>query len=313
MVAQAMTAPPLTVCVVCEDRPVDLAPLVAGLTNQNQGRGSFELVVVSAARVDLPSHELTVRVVDAAPGLSYGALHNLAWRSAASDKIAFLAPDLVPAPNWVAGMTSGLARGRRIVTGGWLPAAEAVRAGAPVRSSLWWSPRTLPVVTAQQLGCLRQDLEIIDGFDETEADPFVCDTLLAVRLSDAGADLYWARHAVAYHDVVETVPAHYTDSVRRMSKVLADHPRARARLLQGGILWHRRQTELLALILGLVLAPRDRRALLLVVPWVHERTFLTPLVGGARRKWAVLPGVLVRDLEEAWLTTSERLRPRRQR
>jgi hypothetical protein len=75
---------------------------------------------------------------------------------------------------------------------------------------------------------------------------------------------------------------------------------------------HRRHVEALLLVAGIVAAVvrRDRRALLLVLPWVHERTDLTPQAGGYRRKWIVLPGALAVDLHDAAAGLALRLRPR---
>jgi hypothetical protein len=202
-------------------------------------------------------------------------------------------------------------RGRRLVRGSWLPVADDVRAGKALEPGLLWSARTLGVATSDQLACLRSDLETVGGFDESRLDPDVCDTDLAARLVDSGVGPHWARHAVVYLRVVSSRLRDNRDRVRAISAVLADHPRARARLMPGGLFWHRYQPEALLLVASLVAATalRDRRALLLAVPWLHERTCLTPRVGGPRRKWVLLPGVLAMDLRETALTTKERLSP----
>jgi len=304
----------LSVCVVRRDGDPPIGPLLAALAEQSLGADSFEVVLVDAScngglDVSASAPELSIRVVDGASDLSHGALRNLAWRTARAGNVAFLAADLVPAPIWVASCEQALRRGRHLVRGSWLPASVGVSAGGAVPRTLWWSPRSLPVVTSEQMACRRADLELVGGFAEDVPDPDQCDTELAARLVDAGVDPVWARHAVVYHPVAPSSLLESRARVRRISTVLAEHPRARGRLLLGGVLWHRYQVTVLLLLAGLGLAGRDRRAMVLVLPWLHERTCLTPRAGGPRRRWALLPGVLVLDVAETGVTTYERLRP----
>ena len=90
--------------------------------------------------------------------------------------------------------------------------------------------------------------------------------------------------------------------------VLAQHPRARARLLLGGLFTRRSHAEALLAVAGVLLAGRDRRAALLAAPWLHERLCLTPAAGGNRRRCFVLPGVLAFDVYDATLATAARMR-----
>jgi hypothetical protein len=310
-VPAAAAAVQLSICVVRRDGDPPLEPLLASLAEQSVGADTFEIVLVDASRrggVEL-SPTLAIERVTCDADLSHGAMRNLAWRAASSDNIAFLAADLVPTTTWVEALVQALHRGRHLVRGNWLPASEDVSAGGAVPRALWWSRRSLPIVTSEQMACLRSDLERVNGFAEDLLDPDVCDTELATRLVDAGVDPVWARHAVVFHPVDRTGLGTSRARIQTITAVLAEHPRARGRLLLGGVLWHRYQVTVLLLLAGLGLARRDRRALVLALPWLHERTDLTPRAGGSRRRWALLPGVLALDIAETSLTTYERLRP----
>ena len=308
----------LSVCTVTRG-PARLAALVAALGEQSAGPETFELILVDAS-VDglaVPSHpDVTVQVLRADATTTDAALLDRAWRAAHGPSVAFLAPDLVPAPLWIEAMQRQLRRGRRVVSGSWLPLTEDLPQAGPASSGLWALNREVPVATLDQLGCLRADLEAIGGVPAI-ADPDVRDAELAARLVEAGADRSWARHAVVFHPVTSpdltSVLAERRDRTVRMLATLDEHPRARAHLMPAGVLPHRRHVEVLALVAGLLLAPRNRRAGLLALPWLYERGLLTPRAGGARRRWVVLPGVLAVDLHDAITALVARLRPRQPR
>lgn len=298
----------LSVCIVVPPDAPPLDTLLVALREQSAGPAALEVVLVGSPKYSVESAG-GLPIIKVTGAGSPGTLRNLAWRAASGAGIAYIAADLVPAPLWAEALLQALRRGRRLVRGSWLPIAEDVRAGKALEPALLWSGRTLGVATSEQLACLRADLEAVGGFREGLFDADVCDTDLAARLVDNGVDPFWARHAVAYFPVA---PDRLEDSrarVKAISTVLAEHPRARARLMPGGLFWHRHQAEALLLVGAVVAAVtrRDRRLLLLALPWLHERTCLTPRVGGPRRKWLLLPGVLATDLRETVLTTTERL------
>jgi len=236
---------------------------------------------------------------------------NAAWQAAVGLGVAFLSPRLTPAPMWMDALSKALARGRPLVSASVLPSTETVGESGPLSYLLWANERELALVSSDHMACLRDDLARVGGWDET-VDDDVADVDLATRLVDSGVDPRWARHAVAYFDVA---PAELSEMVRqrqqplRSAAMLAAHPRARARLLYGGVFWHRRHAEALLAVAGVVLAARDRRAALLTLPWLHERLHLTPAAGGLRRRWFVLPGVFAFDVYDAALTTAARVRP----
>lgn len=304
----------LTVCVVAA-RDDDPLPRVLDALRQQHAGGDIDVVVVDAspsgAFADLQNERRpAVTVVRGASNARRSALLNLAWRTAAGRDVAFLSPRLTPATMWVDALSTALSRGRRLVTASVLPSAETVGDSGPLSYLLWANRYELPVVSADQLACRRADLEVVGGWNE-DIDDALADVDLATRLVDSGVDPKWARHAVAYYDVAPADLATLVEQRReplRAAAVLAQHPRARARLLLGGWFTRRSQAEALLAVAGVLLAGRDRRAALLAVPWLHERLCLTPVAGGNRRRWFVLPGVLAFDVYDATLATAARMR-----
>lgn len=308
----------LTVCIVVRETDSPVARALDALSDQFALLGSFDVVVVDATssglQLEVPDRPV-VNVVRGDHNATRAELHDSAWRAATAPGVAFLAPDLVPAPMWTEGMIRALRRGRRVVSGSWQPNPDSLPRAGRASYRLWFSPREARLATADQLGCLRADLERVGGFVDDHDDERA-DGELVARLVDAGVDPMWARHAVVYSDVAEqSVPDMVAASRRAASTVtvLDEHPRARARMLPGGVLWHRRQIEVILAVAGIVGAARNRRALLLAAPWVHERTCMAPAAGGKRRKWFVLPGVFAADLYHLTTTTKTRLAPRRRR
>lgn len=311
----------LTVCIVVRDAEAPVGRAFEALRQQSALPGSFDVVVVDATAdgVRLETGERPpVRILRADHNATRAELYDAAWQVATAPGVAFLAPDLVPAPMWAEALIRALRRGRRVVSGSWQPNPDDVQRAGRASYRLWFSPREARLTTADQLACLRADLQRIGGFVDPVlddgADDQRADVELVARLVDAGVDPFWARHAVVYTDVTEqTVPEMMAASRRSASTVtvLAEHPRARARMLLGGVLWHRRQVEVLLALAGLVGAARDRRALLLAAPWVHDRTCMAPAAGGKRRKWFVLPGVFAADVFHLMTTTRSRLAPPR--
>ena len=313
--AGPVVAHELTVCVVVRDADAPVARALDALGDQASLPGAFDVVIVDATVDGLQleaRRRPPVSVVRADPTSTRAELHDTAWRAATAPGVVFLAPDLVPAHMWTEGMIRALRRGRHVVSGSWQPNPDSLHRAGQASYRLWFSPREARLVTADQLGVLRADLERVGGFvdnpDENRAD-----VELVARLVDAGVDPVWARHAVVFTDVVEQTVADMMATSERVASsvtVLDEHPRARARMLLGGVLWHRRQIEVLLAMTGVVGGLRNRRALLLAAPWVHDRTCMAPAAGGKRRKWFVLPGVFAFDVFHLMTTTRSRLAPR---
>ena len=307
--------PALAVCTVATSADAPVARLLDALRDQVVTPGDLEVIVVDAtpdatfARAADGRAE-TVHVLRGDPFAAAGRLLDAAWQSSTAPGVGFLSVDALPATTWAEVMLRTLARGRHVVGGSWLPITDGGGPFGPASFRLWSTGHEVPLVSADTMACLRADLERVGGFgDEQDAD--VRDTRLAARLVDAGADPVWvpafASHEVDGELTIGTM-LRERSRVGPMLEVLSDHPRARARLLVGGLLWNRRHAFTLLALLGLVLGRKDRRFVLLGAPWVHERTCKAPRAGGPRRRWFVLPGVLALDSYDAITTTFARLR-----
>ncbi|MBW8792213.1 MAG: glycosyltransferase [Streptomyces sp.] len=296
-----------------DDTTGSLDELLAALVDQTAPPDSFELVIVDASSTGrfatlAGSRHLTTRVVSADPTTGHGECRDIAWRTSRGRAVAYLDAAFVPNSGWVTVLAGATARGRRLVSGRFLRREDVELSLTPPYRELWRGGPEFPLVTSRQLAVLRSDLEAVGGFGDAEKDPDLSDLSLAVRLVASGVDPFRTREAVAFVPLDEQ-PQDRVARVRAASRVLADHPRARARLLLGGVFWQRRHLEAALLVLGLGLAAKDRRAALLALPWAHERTCLTPRSSGRLRRYLVLPGVLAADVAETTVTLAERLRP----
>jgi hypothetical protein len=314
--AAAPHATVLSVCVLATPETARSLPRVlAGLLEQSVADG-VEIVVADTSgtgRQDLAALE-----TDAVPfmhidlaGLSDAAAWNAAWRAAAGRTVAFLRADVVPGPLWCEALLRIAARGRPVALSTWVPDPDSVRAGGILSRPVWTSYYDRPLAQVSGLACLRADLDVVGGLDEGRSPtaPFAAEVLaadLVLRLVDAGADLVHARHGLLFHPIGARPPMvrGRWAQARAIAAELTAHPRARARVLAGGIAWHRRDLEIAGGLMGVCLAPGDPRWLLLGAAWLHERTHLNPRAGGARRRWTILPAVLVDDVVGAVVTTA---------
>ncbi|HVY09123.1 MAG TPA: glycosyltransferase [Mycobacteriales bacterium] len=296
----------VTVCTVVRGGdPVER--LLAALDEQSLPAARFDVVVVDATPSgDWTGRELSYRyraqVVRVDPESTPGAALNAALRIARGEAVAFLGADVVPSVLWLADFGRAVRRGRRLVSGRWLPTDSSMALAGPLSYRLWAVERETHLVTTDQLGCRRADLERSCGFDESIADPRECDLDLALRLVDAGVEPYFDNRLVCSYDVTEASLAQMVAARRDGAasvEALAGRPQARARLLAGGLIRPGAQPQALLALAGLLLMARDRRAALLVVPWWHHRTCVAPHAGGKRRRRFVLPGVLGFDLYDA--------------
>ncbi|HVU73315.1 MAG TPA: hypothetical protein VHE83_10190 [Mycobacteriales bacterium] len=334
MSAPRPATPVLTVCTVVTTEGAPVERWVQALRDQLVTPRDLEVVIVDATPDGgLRGLDLTglpdARVVRGKPDAPRAELLDLAWRTGTARGVGFLSAEDVPSPGWTEVVARSLARGRRVITGAWLPISDDASGFGAGSFRIWATEHEVPIMAADNLACLRADLEAVGGFGGASSVGAITDdggitddrmtdderdTRLVARLVDAGVDPLWVP-AYVLHDVDPTLSARdmlaARARVRPALRVLADHPRARARLLLGGLIWNRRHAFTLLLLVGLALARRDRRLLILLgAPWVHERTCKTPRAGGPRRRWAVLPGVLLFDVYDAVTTLVARLRPR---
>lgn len=307
----------LTVCIVVINDNSQVQHAVDSLARQSVPDGAFDVVVVDASvgrvtRSLVHPPDLRITTLAAPPEATPGQLGNLAWQAAAAAAVAFLAANTTAAHGWVENVAQSLRFGRRIIDGVWLPRTESIPHAGPLSYRMWCSRHDpLPIATGN-LAMKRADLEHIGGFDESIEDIDVCYLDLAMRLVETGVDRYRSRGAVVFTDVDRWgLPSMVADRKRAMrgSAYLASRPRARGRILFGGVVQTGSQLQVLLAAAAAVLIRRDVRYAAFAIPWLHNRTCTTPRAGGRRRRWLLLPGAFIFDLLDAGMSLVGRFVP----
>ncbi|MCW2600406.1 MAG: glycosyl transferase family 2 [Frankiales bacterium] len=249
----------ITVVVPTVDRVDLLRRCLRGLT------GNDVLVVHDGNReVVALLDELGVRGLEISErGVS--AKRNAGWRAATTDLVAFTDDDCEPAPGWLAAL---VADGSDFVAGPVSPHPEDEASGLWSRTVTSTEPGFYP-------GCnllLRRTwLERVDGFDEQLHGGE--DTDLAWRVREAGASHGWAADALVWHAVR---PVTFPEQLRSLPRwaglplVVRRHPALRQFAYRRWFWKDSHPTAVMAL-LALLLAARDRRALLGAVPVLVRR------------------------------------------
>lgn len=284
-----------------------LTRFLAALNEQSLPVPGYDLVIVDATRAGLSGiadvpRRFETQVVRVDPGVSHGAALNAGWHVARGAGVAFLSPDVVPVATWVEYFARSLRRGRRLISGRWLPTDASLPQAGPMSFRLWAVAREARLVASDQMGCRRADLEAVGGFDEDLIDPVICDTDVGIRLVESGVDPFFDSWLACNYDIepvglstMIAARAAGADAVR----MLADRPGARARLLSAGVIRRGAQPRVLLALVGLLLMRKDRRTVLLVAPWWHLRTCVAPLAAGRRRRRFVLAGAFGFDMYDA--------------
>ncbi|MGH3743879.1 MAG: glycosyltransferase family 2 protein [Mycobacteriales bacterium] len=249
----------VTVVVPTVDRVALLARCLDGLS------GADVLVVHDGdAGVRRLLAERTVRGLQIAErGVS--AKRNAGWRAAATEWVAFTDDDCVPAPGWVQAL---LGDGADLVAGPVQPHPQDAATGLWARTVTATEPGLYP-------GCnllvRRAALERVGGFDEALHGGE--DTDLAWRVRETGASYGWAGDALVWHAIR---PVTFLAQLRSLTRwaglplVVRRHPPLRA-LAHRRIFWKDSHPAAVTALAALLLATRDRRALLGLLPLLTRR------------------------------------------
>ena len=193
------------------------------------------------------------------------AKRNAGWRAATTDFVAFTDDDCEPAPGWLDAL---LAQGSDFVAGPVRPHPEDDADGLWARTVRSEEPGLYP-------GCnqlvRRSTLAAVGGFDEALHGGE--DTDLAWRVRESGATYGWAPEGVVWHAVrAVTFPAQLRSLPRwaGLPLVVRRHPELRA-LAHHRVFWKDSHPTALLALLSLLLATRDRRAAIGVIPLLTRR------------------------------------------
>ncbi len=278
----------ITVAVPVKDRREQMQHCLDSLLAQDHP--AYEILVLDnessdgtpeAVRERAAGAEVPVRV-EVVPG-TVGYVRNRAADLAKGEFLAFTDSDCVADPGWLSAAAAALRAKPELgaVQGRTLPQDEIVHG---------W-PATLHVeeFTGRYESCnlifRRAAFAESEGFDE-QVGHFWEDTAAGYALRRAGYETEYVPDALIYHDV--TYPGFWWH-VKRMQKnanlapVLARYPEIRRDMLLWRIFLRERDAKFVGLIAGLALAPRNRGALALTLPYVWF--LLTEGTGGLVPEW----------------------------
>lgn len=188
------------------------------------------------------------------------AKRNAGWRAATTEHVAFTDDDCEPAPGWVPAL---LAEGSDLVAGPVAPHPADAAAGRWSRTVVSTAPGLYP---GCNLMVRRSALAAVGGFDESLHGGE--DTDLAWRVRESGASHGWAEDALVWHAVR---PVTFVQQLRSLPRwaglplVVRRHPQLRE-LAHRRVFWKPSHPLALLALAGLAALPRNRRALLAVLP-----------------------------------------------
>ena len=227
--------------------------------------GTAEACREHARDADVP---VRVEVIDG----TVGKLRNRAAELSDSDLLAFTDSDCMPAPGWLAAGTWPFRDRPRVgvVQGTTLPEPGVEFEGwaATIEVTEWSG-----LYESCNLIVRREALAAADGFDE-QVGHFWEDTAAGMSLMRDGWEAAFVPDALVHHDVTHPGFAWQLKRGQRYGNAAAvarKYPEIRRELFWGRIFLRSRNAKMVAAVAGVALAPFDRRALLLTVPYVWYR------------------------------------------
>jgi hypothetical protein len=212
--------------------------------------------------------------------------------------VAFTDDDCEPTPGWLEAGLEAMAEGRRVVVGRTVPHPEEVhRLLRPFSRSL--RVESVRFFETCNIFYRRRDLEAARGFDESLRTGE--DTELGLRVRDDGVEAVYAPDALVFHEVRT---GNFRGAIREaqrwvdLPRVVGLHPEDRHGLLYRRWFWKRTHPSVMLAAVAVGLSAVDRRALLLMAPWLWVRLKVDPPCPGPRRRWFALPGALAVDVVE---------------
>lgn len=305
--------PVATVCVSTYNRADRLDRLLRSLAAQDIS--GFDVVVYDDASTDRTAEvlegwrgTLPMTVLVGATNRGPAAGRNAALRAATAPLVLFTDDDCVPRPDWVRAHVEAAGP---ITVGRTVPAPGQLDRTGPFSRTL--SVESVELFHTCNIGYPRSLLLALGGFDERYRKAAGEDTDLGLRALQAGAEAVFLPGAVVEHDVR---PSSWPAAMRETAKWVDVPLFARTHGVDSAAVysrwwWRRTHPVATAAVIGLVLAPRWRWALLAVLPWLRLRTGELQ-VQARRRHWPwVLPGQLAVDAAEVAVLARGSVRHRR--
>ncbi len=303
-----MSQPGLSVVIASHGRELRLRWLLNALEDQELEQ-PWEVIVVhdydaATVRRVLEDHPLAragvLRHLAIEPGTGSPARQrNIGWRATSRELVAFTDDDCRPEPGWLRELLVGAERGDVIVQGRTRP--------EPYERPILAAPHVRTMVIdpvgpfAQTCNILypRALLERLGGFDEIAISGE--DVGLSLRARAAGATIVAAPDAIVNHAIEShTLPGILRQNFkwRHLAYLVKRHPEFRRQLVLG-VFWDADHARTTAGLAGLLLARRDRRFVLLCLPYVRHALRRRGPGRRARLISAIeLPGQAIRQIAE---------------
>ena len=273
----------VSVVVPTVDRVALLERCLRGLAAQ-AGGPAYEVLVVHdgdpgiVALLDAWQDRLPLRPLRC-PDRGASAKRNLGWRSALAPVVAFTDDDCEPQPGWLAAGVAAMVAGVDLVQGQVEPHPEDAQVDAVFARTIEVREPNPHFANANLL-YRRTALEIAGGYDERLSAGE--DTDLAWRVKEAGGAVGWAPQARVWHAVrAPSFLAHLRSLPRWASlpAVVRRHPGLRD-TVSYRFFWKPVHPRAVVALAGLLLAPGDRRSLLLTLPLLVFRVRRAGVRGG---------------------------------
>ena len=274
--------PVVSVCVSTRDRAERLGRLLEALERQTLPLTTFEVVVADDGSTDATPEVLrtaqergTLQIKTLRHNTSAGpaAGRNAAWRAASAPVIAFIDDDCTPATGWLAAGLSGFEHADVVVGAVTRHPDQAHRTSRFARELIVSRDQVRWYATAN-IFYRRNDLEELNGFDESYPGAAGEDTDLGFRAEAHGLRTGFEPDAIVFHDVTAAgARAAVKDQARwsALALVFASHPEQRARTLHHRVFWRPTHAEVLMLGAALAFGTRLPAARALAGPWLHRK------------------------------------------
>lgn len=307
--ATRVRSPGVSVVVVTADRRPLVARTLEALAEQSY-LGATQVLVVDNGSVDGTAADLAARpvtVLTEPVHVPVGLARNRAAAHASGELICFTDDDCVPTSTWLEGLVASWREGVALVQG--RTTADPAGHVEPLSRSQW-TPAEAGLYETSNITYDAAAFRAAGGFDATFAEqvtqllgrrfgryPFGEDTELAWRVQRGGGTTRFAATALVHHHVF---PPDRSLLLRRAvvgagwPLLLRRVPELSPLLLTGGVLLGPHRRAVLLALAGVGGAFVDRRAVLLVAPWLWRTT--RPLSPGRRARLEAAPWLALRDL-----------------
>jgi GT2 family glycosyltransferase len=301
--------PAVSVVIPTHGRAARLEPLVAALEAQSLPKDEFEVFIVDDASPDRTVEvleslarqtSLRLQVLRHSECRGPAAARNLGWHSARAPVVAFTDDDCIPDPDWLRAGLAAQDGEPRIVVGRTAPPPDQIERAAEPFSRVMQVDSVRFFETCN-IFYRRADLDAAGGFDERFRRPSGEDIDLALGVLQSGIEAVFAGEALVHHDVR---PGSFRDTLSETRRwtdlplVFRGRRYARSGLTHRLVFWKPTHPPTILAATAILMGLRYRPALLLALPWLHQRLVRSPVCADPIRKVTRLPGAFAIDVCE---------------